>query len=72
MQPYEFKVVKIVPFKGTLSQRVISESEIEDKINVLGRVGWNLVSTTHASLGGATKEIILFFSREAQKLEEMV
>lgn len=72
MQPYEFKVVKIAPIKRILPYKVISESEIEETIQHLGRVGWNLISTSNISASGTTKETILYFSRPAQKLEEMV
>lgn len=72
MQPYEFKVVKIKPFKNMMGTKLATESEIEDATNHLGAIGWNLISTSEIAHGGSTKEIMLFFSRPAQRLEEMV
>ncbi|MGK0389020.1 MAG: hypothetical protein ACI94Y_001754 [Maribacter sp.] len=72
MQPYEFKIVKIKPFKNMMLTKLVSESEIEDATNHLGAIGWNLVSTSEITHSGSTKEIVLFFSRPAQRLEEMV
>lgn len=72
MQPYEFKIVKIKPFKNMMATKLVTESEIEENINYLGSIGWNLVSTSEIAYGGSTREIILFFSRPAQRLEEMV
>lgn len=72
MQPYEFKTVKIKPFKNMMGTKIATETEIEDTMNHLGAIGWNLISTSEINHSGTTKEIVLFFSRLAQRLEEMV
>ncbi len=72
MQPYEYKVVKFNPIKRLIPFKIIKEDEIEDIINQLGKLGWSLVSTSNILQGGSTKETILYFSRPAKRLEEMV
>lgn len=71
MQPHEFKTVKYTP-KTKMLMPFFKEDDIDEIINKLGRVGWNLVSTSEVSSSGTTKELLLFFSRPAQRLEEMV
>ena len=72
MQPFEYKVVKFTPIKRMIPFRIMKDDEIEGLINQLGGVGWQLVSTSDIKVSGTTKEIVLFFSRPAQRLEEMV
>lgn len=71
MQPYEYKTVKYKP-KTKMLVPYFREDELDEIMNSLGKVGWKLVSTNLVPVSGSGKELLLFFSREAQTLEEMV
>lgn len=71
MQPYEFKTVKYIP-KTKMLMPHFKEDGLDELMNKLGKVGWNLISTSEIASGGTTKELLLFFSRPAETLEEMV
>lgn len=66
---YESKVVKITYIKiGAMRVKRKSEEELEEVINKLGLIGWQLVSTVLYN----NVEMLLFFSRPKKSLEEMV
>ncbi len=50
----------------------IETEEIDKVLNEMGLLGWNLVSTSVTSSNGSAKALLLFFSREKQRLEELV
>lgn len=71
MQPYEYKTIKYTP--GTkMLMPFFKGDDIDEILNELGKVGWNLISVSQVASGGTTKEILFFLSRPAQTLEEMV
>jgi len=63
MDQFEYKIMKFKPRKSFLGGS-FDNIEINNKINILGQQGWELVSTStiNAELGSTT-EILMTFKR---------
>lgn len=62
MQKFEYKTIKMTPKRAIFDQKLEDESLVEE-MNVLGKEGWELVTSIDNKMGGTSKSIILIFKR---------
>ncbi|MFK8008069.1 MAG: DUF4177 domain-containing protein [Saprospiraceae bacterium] len=62
MQRFEYKTIKMNPKRAAFSQKLEDEKLVEE-MNVLGKEGWELVTSIDNKGGGTTMSIVLIFKR---------
>jgi len=62
MQKFEYKTIKMKPKSSGFSQKLEDENLVEE-MNVLGKDGWELVTSIDNKIGGSSISILLIFKR---------
>jgi len=62
MQKFEYKTIKMKPKRTTFSMKLEDENLVEE-MNVLGKEGWELITSVDNKIGGTLKASVLIFKR---------
>ena len=64
MKQFEYKTTEFEPRGKWLKIIRMETSELEDKLNKMGKDEWELIDSIDYAVEGFTQKIILFFKRE--------
>ncbi|TXE20928.1 DUF4177 domain-containing protein [Psychroflexus gondwanensis] len=64
MKQFEYKTTEFEPRGKWLKIIGMETSELEDKLNEMGKDAWELIDSIDYAVEGFTQKVILFFKRE--------
>lgn len=62
MKKFEYRTIKMEP-ESTFYRQDLDDESLMEEMNVLGREGWELVTTLDNKVGGTSLSIVLIFKR---------
>ena len=64
MRKFEYEVFKIELKTPTFGGKTVKEAELKERLNQLGKDGWELVTKIDSHKDGSTDSVFLLFKRE--------